>query len=108
MIDWGKHHLSKVSPESYPTFIKVQQGTISFENPNELRRALLDFIADFANWDNAADHDYLKTARTLTQAAHEALGGEQASRPLLVDPFAGGGAIPLEGLRIGTESTSEG
>jgi putative DNA methylase len=104
MIDWGKRHLSKVSAESYPTFIKVQQGTTSFQDPNELRRALLDFIADFANWDNSTDAEYLETARKLTQAAHETLGGEIRTRPLVADPFAGGGAIPLEALRIGADT----
>src|SRR5262249_34270536 len=43
---------------------------------NILRFPLLDFIADFANWDNSAIPEYLETARALTQAAHEALGGE--------------------------------
>src|SRR5262249_28031527 len=44
MIDWGKRNLSKVSPESYSTFVKVQQGNTSFDDPVQLRRALLDFI----------------------------------------------------------------
>jgi putative DNA methylase len=104
MIDWGKWHLSKVSLESYSTFIKIQQGTTTFDDPAELRRALLDFIADFANWDNSTDGDYLETARKLTQAAHEALGGEKGTRPLVVDPFAGGGSIPLEALRVGADA----
>jgi adenine-specific DNA methylase len=71
---------------------------------NVLRFALLDFIADFANWDNSTVAQYLKTSRALTQAAHEALGGEPGSRPLIVDPFAGGGSIPLEALRCGAEA----
>ncbi|NLX98930.1 MAG: DUF1156 domain-containing protein [Rhodopirellula sp.] len=68
-----------------------------------LRAALLDFIADFANWDNSTSLPYLATSRALTQAAHEALGGEPGTRPLVVDPFAGGGAIPLEALRVGAD-----
>jgi putative DNA methylase len=71
---------------------------------NLLRFALLDFIADFANWDSSTLPVYLETARTLTQAAHEALGGEPGTRPLVVDPFAGGGSIPLEALRIGADA----
>jgi putative DNA methylase len=69
-----------------------------------LRGALLDFIADFANWDNSTVPDYLETSRALTQAAHEALGGEPGTRPLVVDPFAGGGSIPLEALRVGADA----
>ena len=74
------------------------------EHLNVLRFALLDFIADFANWDNSTVPEYLETARALTQAAHEALGGEPGSRPLVVDPFAGGGSIPLEALRVGADA----
>lgn len=71
---------------------------------NVLRFALLDFIADFANWDNSTAPAYLETSRALTQAAHEALGGAPGTRPLVVDPFAGGGAIPLEALRVGADA----
>lgn len=69
-----------------------------------LRMALLDFIADFANWDNSTVPAYLETSRALTQAAHEALGGAPGTRPLVVDPFAGGGSIPLEALRVGADA----
>src|SRR5712692_22615 len=33
----------------------------------QLRAALLDFIADFANWDNSTHPDYLETSRALVQ-----------------------------------------
>jgi adenine-specific DNA methylase len=71
---------------------------------NILRNSLLDFIADFANWDNSTQVDYLETSRQLTQAAHEALGGIPGTKPLVVDPFAGGGSIPLEALRVGGDA----
>ena len=68
------------------------------ETNTELQAALLRFVADFANWDLAAHPDYLRVARALVTAAH---GGEA---PLVVDPFAGGGSIPLEALRLGCEA----
>ena len=64
----------------------------------DLRRKLLRFIADFANWDVAANPTYLEVGRSLVRAAH----GEET--PLVVDPFAGGGSIPLEALRLGCET----
>ena len=64
----------------------------------ELQAALLRFIADFANWKLAVHPDYLRVSRALVKAAH----GEEA--PLVVDPFAGGGSIPLEALRLGCEA----
>ena len=63
-----------------------------------LRKVLFSFIADFSNWDNAANPDYLKTGRALVKAAHP------EETPLVVDPFAGGGSIPLEALRLGCEA----
>lgn len=64
----------------------------------DLRKALLKFIADFSNWDNAAQRTYLEVSRALVLTAH----GEEP--PLVVDPFAGGGSIPLEALRLGCEA----
>ena len=88
---------------------QAQEQGIAFDTHdpahlNKLRFALLDFIADFANWDNSTVPAYLETARALTAAAHEALGGEPGTRPLVVDPFAGGGSIPLEALRVGADA----
>lgn len=74
------------------------------DDPGQLQRALLDFIAEFANWDRSTDEAYLDAARSLTKSAHEALGGLPGTRPLVVDPFAGGGAIPLEALRVGADA----
>ncbi len=75
-----------------------------FNDPLVLRGALLDFIADFANWDNSTKKEDLETSRALTQSAHEALGGALGTKPLVVDPFAGGGSIPLEALRVGADA----
>ena len=72
--------------------------TAAIEPDEGLRRTLLKFIADFANWDRAADRIWLDTGRALVRAAH----GEEP--PLVVDPFAGGGSIPLEALRLGCEA----
>ena len=75
---------------------KVSRGR--GETDQELRRGLLKFIADFANWDLAANRTYLDVSGALVKAAH----GEEP--PLVVDPFAGGGSIPLEALRLGCEA----
>ena len=65
---------------------------------DDLRRALLRFIANFANWDNGAQRTYLEIGRALVKSAH----GDEP--PLVVDPFAGGGSIPLEALRLGCDT----
>jgi len=64
----------------------------------ELRKAILKFIGNFADWDLSADRTYLEVGRGLVKAAHP------EETPLVVDPFAGGGSIPLEALRLGCEA----
>jgi adenine-specific DNA methylase len=104
MLHWANDCAKKASAESFRRLAAIQKDPAVLQDPSELRRVLLDFIADFANWDNSTDKDYLDTSRALVQAAHEALGGEPGTRPLVVDPFAGGGSIPLEALRVGADA----
>lgn len=97
------------APESLARWERIAAGTLTLDagEPGDwplMRLCLLDFIADFANWANSTVPAYLETSRALTQAAHEALGGEPGTRPLVVDPFAGGGSIPLEALRVGADA----
>ena len=93
-----------MSEASRARFERARQDRTIFDRPETLRMALLDFISDFANWNNSTDADYLSTARALTQSAHEGLGGIPGTRPLVVDSFAGGGSIPLEALRVGGDA----
>lgn len=88
-------------PEGFKTLARQMlaplQGNVGPAN-QDLRRALLKFIAEFANWDNAANRTYLGVARALVRAAY----GEEM--PLVVDPFSGGGSIPFEALRLGCDA----
>ncbi|MCH8840840.1 MAG: DUF1156 domain-containing protein, partial [Planctomycetes bacterium] len=102
----SEKHLSQESRGRWEA-IAAETLTLDANEPADLpilRLCLLDFIADFANWDNSTVPAYLETSRALTQAAHEALGGAPGTRPLVVDPFAGGGSIPLEALRVGADA----
>ena len=89
-------------PVEFKAAARKRLGAVGGCNPGktdeDLRAALLRFIADFASWDNSAKPLYLEVSRALVKAAH----GEDA--PLVVDPFAGGGSIPLEALRVGCEA----
>ncbi len=109
LTEEGRELQETLSEESRGRWEAIAGGTLTLD-ANEpvdlpiLRMALLDFIADFANWDNSTASTYLDTSRALTQAAHEALGGDPETRPMVVDPFAGGGSIPLEALRVGADA----
>ncbi len=73
------------------------QGAVGPKD-EDLRHSLLKFIGDFANWDLSSDQTYLEVSRGLVKAAHP------EETPLIVDPFSGGGSIPLEALRLGCEA----
>ncbi len=104
MRTWAADQGKLQGAESFKRFLQGKQFPKLLDDNHRLRQALLDFIADFANWDNSTVPAYLETSRALTQAAHEALGGAPGTRPLVVDPFAGGGSIPLEALRVGADA----
>ena len=91
----------KHCPETFKQMASALLPTVGCgpaETDQELRRGLLKFIAVFANWDLTANSTYLDVSRALVKAAHA------DDTPLVVDPFAGGGSIPLEALRLGCEA----
>ncbi len=98
-------------PNSFKTFIKkelqLHYDPLSINNKindRELRNLLLRFISDFANWDNAPKKKFIKIANKITAQAHLLFQNEGTQMPLVADPFACGGAIPFETIRIGAES----
>jgi len=104
---WTLHQDEKICDDTAKAFAPIAKDPAALfgpDSPTLLRDLLLHFIADFANWDNSTDPLFLEVARALTQAAHECLGGEPGTRPMVIDPFAGGGSIPLEALRVGADA----
>jgi adenine-specific DNA methylase len=78
------------------------------------REELLQEIADLASWDaiskpekvvrsEAEGGSGLTGRELLTRARERILASHNGRPPRLLDPFAGGGAIPLEALRLGCE-----
>jgi len=77
-----------------------------------------DFIVEMSKWENSLNPAILEKARRDILEAHaERLSAERgepvtvgdieagrAPRPRVLDPFSGGGAIPLEALRLGCET----
>ncbi len=62
------------------------------------RKRLFGFIDKLVQWENSNNEDVLKTANDLIMAA---TGGNP---PPVLDPFCGGGSIPLEAQRLGLEA----
>src|SRR5205823_4168739 len=68
MLEWTSHERQRLlSIESRPRFEAARQNSLAFDDPSQLRGALLDFVADFANWDNSTVREFLDTSRILTQ-----------------------------------------
>ena len=78
------------------------------------REELLKEVADLASWDAVRHPDRvvrkkgdggsgLNGTELLDRARRRILDCNGGTPPKLLDPFAGGGAIPLEGLRLGCE-----
>lgn len=63
----------------------------------DLKKSILKFIGDFASWEMANNNLFLTVSRGLIKSAYP------DNTPLVVDPFSGGGSIPLEALRIGCD-----
>jgi len=102
LSDLISNNIVLFSEDSYRDAVKIQKNIKLLDKPIIQRELLLHIIADFANYDNSTSPDFLKLVRKITSLATHSLYGEE--HPTLTDPFSGGGAIPLEGLRIGAIS----
>ena len=75
-------------PELYPTE----------EAQNTERQRLFGILEKLVKWENSNDPEVLAAAKA------EILHSTNNNPPALLDPFAGGGAIPLEAQRLGLEA----
>ena len=75
-------------PEKFPTD----------EDQDRERQRLFRILEDLVVWENSNDE------RVLEAAKAEIMKSTNGNPPALLDPFAGGGAIPLEAQRLGLEA----
>lgn len=75
-------------PEQFPTE----------EDQNRERDRLFKILEDLVVWENSNNEKVLDSAKA------EILKSTNNNPPALLDPFAGGGAIPLEAQRLGLEA----
>lgn len=75
-------------PEQFPTEEAQQQE----------RERLFGILTRLVKWENSNDEGILAEAKA------EIMKSTNGNPPALLDPFAGGGAIPLEAQRLGLEA----
>lgn len=79
-------------PSSHPELFPTE------EEQNRERQRLFKILEDLVVWENSNNKDVLDAAKA------EILKSTNNDPPALLDPFAGGGAIPLEAQRLGLEA----
>ena len=90
-IWWARRPLASSRATNYAALIPAP---MNFEEGDKKR----SFIAEFSKWENSLNQSMIQTARD------EILKANNGRHPRVLDPFAGGGAIPLEALRLGCET----
>lgn len=89
------------APDAPPEFVAACRELPIGKNAREHdtpRMRLFDFIELLVKWESTTNEAVLDTARRLIRLA------TNDNPPPLLDPFAGGGSIPLEAQRLGLEA----
>lgn len=79
-------------PSSHPEQLPTE------EDQNTERQRLFKILEDLVVWENSNNEKVLDAAKA------EIMKSTNGNPPALLDPFAGGGAIPLEAQRLGLEA----
>jgi len=90
-IWWARRPLASSRATNYAALIPAPKN---MEEWNKER----NFIIELCKWDNSLNKNLIEKAR---KDILEANGGQS---PRVLDPFSGGGSIPLEALRLGCET----
>ncbi len=92
-IWWARKPLASSRSTAYAALIPPTENTEAWNRKR-------GFIEDLSKWDNSLNPHLIERAR---QDILDANGGVP---PKVLDPFGGGGSIPLEALRLGCETYS--
>lgn len=79
-------------PSSHPELFPTE------EEQNRERQRLFHILEDLVVWENSNNEQVLETAKA------EIMKSTGGNPPELLDPFSGGGAIPLEAQRLGLKA----
>lgn len=89
-IWWTRKPLSSSRATNYAALIPAPKNTEEWEKTRH-------FIIELSKWENTLNRHIIEKAREDILKAN---GGKS---PRVLDPFSGGGSIPLEALRLGCE-----
>ena len=89
-IWWARRPLASSRATAYASLIPPSKDTDEWSRKRE-------FIINLSKWENSLNSHLIKKAQ------REILEANDGIPPKVLDPFGGGGAIPLEALRLGCE-----
>ncbi len=89
-IWWARRPLASSRATTYAGLVPLP------EDPEEIEQKKT-FIVQLSKWENSLSLELIKKAR------EEILKANGGKPPRVLDPFSGGGSIPLEALRLGCE-----
>ncbi|MDI6895764.1 MAG: DUF1156 domain-containing protein [Methanocella conradii] len=90
-IWWARRPLASSRASVYAALTPAPK-----DEEERLKRA--QFIAELSKWESSLNMKYIERAR------EDILKANGGVPPRVLDPFAGGGSIPLEALRLGCET----
>ena len=88
---WARRPLASSRATNYAALIPSLDDEIDLTKKR-------NFIIELAKWDNSLDKNLTEKAK------NDILKSNNGRPPKILDPFTGGGAIPLEALRLGCET----
>lgn len=91
---WARRPLASSRATSYASLVNTPPLNA------EKRREKNALIAGLSRWESTQDHSLIDRIRK------EILDNNDGTPPKVLDPFGGGGAIPLESLRLGCDTYS--
>ena len=100
---WARRPLAACRAAVYAALVDAPKTQEERDRHHEILKKIV-------NWDAldpaSTDHHWLSVAAENVAKAHEARSkiDSLGSRPRVLDPFSGGGAIPLEAQRLGCET----
>ena len=89
-IWWARRPLASSRATNYAALIPASESPEEWDKTRQ-------FIIELAKWENSLN------PRIIEKARKDILSLNGGKAPRILDPFAGGGSIPLEALRLGCE-----
>ena len=96
-IWWARRPLAAARAVIFSSLIDDPGNYLPEKDAKKERKKLMKLVADLSKWGNRHD-------KKLWEKINFEINKSCTKKPILLDPFSGGGTIPLEGTRLGLTS----